>query len=99
MTGYGYGDEDIPEVDLAGCNTFDLTYNPEVAVRERERMTEKSQRYDDRDRYTNRADMYDTKPCKRYCRDTGTVQTDPGSIPGKLDETDTRERQDGPGGH
>ena len=39
---------------LAGINTFDLTYNPEVAA---------EINYDDKDRYANRADMNDTMLC------------------------------------
>ncbi|MEY8336476.1 hypothetical protein AALB16_00380 [Lachnospiraceae bacterium 62-35] len=62
-----YNDSDAAALkELAGCNTFDLTWNREVAKREREELSQEKRGYDDKDRYTNRADMHDTKPCERY---------------------------------
>ena len=98
MIDYDYGDEDIPLEDLAGYNTFDLTYDPRIAAIEKEEAAQKRRGYDDRDRYTNRADMHDTKPFERNGGAAHEKHVNPDGIRGKLEVTDTRDRRDGPGG-
>lgn len=94
-----YGDGDIPAEDLAGYNTFDLTYDPKVAERERAEMAGRRSPYDDRDRFENRADLHDTKPFERRASKSEGELVNPDGIRGKLEVVDERERRDGPGGN